>query len=172
MPILCLHYKNFNTNAINGPDSEYASQRLKMSAGSLPIQKLVLCGYTVNIRKHPTLAGSNVHKIPDHIVVEIDQIATSQVNICSPPRSHLSEDYQHTHGIPLPVSDSLNTINFGCAPLEFDVNKKLNRVIKINIKYYNDSNELVPMTTTTTDQGKVAIEHLLLYFQYDFSGNF
>tara|TARA_Y100000592_G_scaffold100103_1_gene178614 strand:+ start:405 stop:923 length:519 start_codon:yes stop_codon:yes gene_type:complete len=172
MPILCLHYKNFNTNAIGGEDSDYASQRLKMSAGSLPVQKLVLCGYAVNIRKHDTLQAGSEHKIPDHLVVELDQISTSQINVASPPVQKDSENYTHSHGIPLPLSDSLNTIQMGMAPLEFDVNKKLNRIMKVNIKYYNDNNELVPMTTTTNNTGQVAIEHLLLYFQYDFAGNF
>lgn len=172
MPLLVLHYKNFNPGN-DTDDAKYATQRLKMSAPSVPIQKLSLVGYSANLSKHPTaLADGASHKIPDHIVVEVDNLQSSQINIASPPSTHQGEDYIQTHGIPIPLSENLNTINFGMNPLEFDVNRKLNRVINISIKYYNDANELVPMTTSTNNQGQSSIDHLLLYFQYDFAGLF
>jgi len=172
MPIMTLHYKNFNDQSNPGPDSIFASQRLKMSAGSVPVQKLRLIGYAINILKHATLAGDNTHKVPDHIVVELDQIATSQINNASPPETHQSEIFPSSHGIPLPLGDDTNTIQFGMSGLEFDINKKMNRVMQINVKYFNSDNKLVPMTTTTNNTGQVAINHILLYFSYDFSGNF
>ena len=46
---MTLHYKNFNDQSNPGPDSIFASQRLKMSAGSVPVQKLRLIGYAINI---------------------------------------------------------------------------------------------------------------------------
>jgi hypothetical protein len=173
MPLLVLHYKNFNPgNDTN--DAIYATQRLKMSAPSVPIQKLNLVGYSVNLEKHdPALLNVGaVSEIPDHLVVELDSLQSSQINIASPPKTHQGEDHVQTHGIPIPLSDNLNTIQFGMNPLEFDVNRKLNRIINISIKYYNSNNELVPMTTSTNADGQVSIQHLLLYFQYEFAGLF
>lgn len=173
MPLLVLHYKNFNSKTSPDlDDAKYANQRLKMSAPSVPIQKLMLCGYSCNLAKHDTLNAGKSHKIPDHIVVELDSLSTSQINIASPPKTHNGDDYLQTHGIPIPLSDNLNTISFGMNPLEFDVNRKLNRVINVSIKYYDDDNNLVPMTTSTNADGQVSIEHLVLYFQYNFAGNF
>tara|TARA_Y100000592_G_C5289808_1_gene230290 strand:- start:1 stop:516 length:516 start_codon:yes stop_codon:yes gene_type:complete len=171
MPLLVLHYKNHNPGS-SDDHASYASQRLKMSAPSVPIQKLQLVGFSANLSKHDTLAGGASHKIPDHIVVEIDNLQSSQINIASPPKTHNGEDHLQTHGIPIPLSDNLNTINFGMTPLEFDVNRKLERIINISIKYYDDNNNLVPMTTRTTNQGQVSLDHLLLYFQYNFAGLF
>ncbi len=171
MPLLVLHYKNFN-DGTSDDHEKFSTQRLKMSAPSVPIQKLSLVGFSANLSKHDTLAGGASHKIPDHIVVELDNLQSAQINVASPPKTHQGEDYIQTHGIPIPLSDNLNTINFGMNPLEFDVNRKLNRVINISIKYYDDNNDLVPMTTKTTNQGQVSLDHLLLYFQYDFAGLF
>lgn len=171
MPLLVLHYKNHNPGT-SDDHAKYSVQRLKMSAPSVPIQKLQLVGFSANLSKHDTLASGASHKIPDHIVVELDNLQTSQINIASPPKTHNGDDYIQTHGIPIPLSDNLNTINFGMNPLEFDVNRKLERIINIAIKYYDDNNNLVPMTTRTTDQGQVSLDHLLLYFQYNFAGLF
>lgn len=171
MPLLVLHYKNFN-DGTSDDHATYAKQRLKMSAPSVPIQKLMLVGYSINLSKHDTLAAGASHKIPDHIVVEIDNLQSSQINIASPPKTHNGEDHIQTHGIPLPLSDGLNTIQFGMNPLEFDVNRKLERIINLNIKYYDDNNNLVPMTTRTLNTGQVSIDHMLLYFQYNFAGLF
>jgi len=166
MPLLVLHYRNQNTG---DEDAKYASQKLKLSAPSVPINKLRLVGYCVNI-SHVDGQSPN---IPDHIVVEIDSLQSSNINIASPSKTPFGDDYPQTHGIPLPLSADAdgNTIQFGMAPLEFDLNKKLERVIQINIKYYDGNHNLVPMTTKKTGS-TVQIDHLLLYFQYDFHGLF
>lgn len=171
MPLLVLHYKNHNPGT-SDDHAKYSVQRLKMSAPSVPIQKLQLVGFSANLSKHGSLAGGASHKIPDHIVVELDNLQSAQINIASPPATSGGEDYTQTHGIPIPLSDNLNTIVFGMNPLEFDVNRKLERIINIAIKYYDDDNKLVPMTTRTTSGGQVSLDHLLLYFQYNFAGLF
>ncbi len=171
MPLLAIHYRNFNDGS-STDDKKFSTQKLKMSSVSVPIQKLRLVGYSVNLSKHASLDSGATHQIPDHLVVEVGNLQTAQINICSPPKTHNSDDYVSTHGIPLPLSDNLNTIQFGMNPLEFDVNRKLDRIIDISIKYYDSNNDLVPMTTSTNSTGQVALQHLLLYFQYDFAGLF
>jgi len=166
MPLLVLHYRNLNPGTVE--DAKYASQKLKMSAPSVPINKLTLVGYAAN-----TSHSGTTPDIPDHIVVEIDGLQSSNINIATPPKTYGGDDYIQTHGIPLPLSSDSNgnTIHFGIAPLEFDLNKKLERVIGINIKKYDGDNNLVPMTTKKTGN-VVQLDHLLLYFQYNFHGLF
>lgn len=166
MPLLVLHFRNMNPGSAEDP--KYASQKLKLSAPSVPINKLTLVGYAIN-----TSHSGTTPEIPDHIVVEIDGLQSSNVNVASPPKTYNGDDYIQTHGIPLPLSSDANgnTIQFGMSPLEFDLNKKLERVIQINIKKFDSSHNLVPMTTFKTDN-TVQLDHLLLYFQYDFHGLF
>ena len=171
MPLLCLHFRNNNPN-VAVEKHGFAKQKLRMSAISLPIQQLTLVGYAVNLSKHASAATADV-KIPDHIIVEIDGVTNGGVNILSPPKSDAEpEAYLQTHGIPLPLSDSLSTISMGMNPLNFVVNKRLNREINIHIKKYNDSHDIVDMTTHNTAAGVVSCDHVLLYFSYEFNGNF
>ena len=172
MPILTLHYRN--QNPIDSPstdDDKFARQKLRMSSLSVPIQKLTLVGYCINLRKHATLASGKSHQIPDHILVEIPEFTTQSVNNVSPPKTHNGDDYVQTHSIPLPLTDNLNTIHFGMN-LDFEVNKRLNRELTIHLKKFNSDNEIVSMTTATSDQGVVAIDHVLLYFNYNSLGKF
>ena len=171
MPLLVLHYRNHN-DGTSTDDFKFSNQRLKLSGLSPSIQKLTLVGFSCNLSKHATLAGGASHQIPDHIVVDIDNLQSSQINIASPPKTQGGDDYVQTHGIPIPLSDNLNTIQMGMAPLEFDLNRRLSKLVNISIKYFDSNNDLVPMTTYTTNQGQVAIQHLILYFQYNFSGLF
>jgi len=172
MPLLTLHYRNFNpTGSPSTDDDKYAKQKLRMSSLSVPIQKLTLVGYCINLRKHDTLASGASHQIPDHILVEIPEFTTQQVNNVSPPKSHNGDDYLSTHTIPLPLTDNLNTIEFGMN-LDFIINKRLSREITIHLKKFNSDNEIVSMTTSTNDQGAVAVDHLLLYFNYESVGKF
>ncbi len=173
MPILTMHYRNFNPTDTPSTDDElYAKQKIRMSSLSVPIQKLSLIGYSANLRQHGSLAGGASHQLPDHILIEISELTTQQVNNISPPKTHNGEDFVQTHTIPLPLSDNLNTIQFGMKGLDFVLNKKLNREITIHIKKFNSANEIVSMTTSTSDQGQVALDHLILYFNYDYVGNF
>ena len=49
----------------------------------------------------------------------------------------------------------------------------LNREITIHIKKYDDvTKNIVDMDTTAKNTGECQIDHLLLYFSYDFNGNF
>ena len=171
MPLLCLHFRNNNPNvAVENPG--FAKQKLRMSAISLPIQKLTLVGYAVNLSKHASASATDV-QIPDHIIVEVDGITNGGVNVLSPPKSNDEpEAYLQTHGIPLPLSDSLSTIQMGMNPLDFIINKRLDREIKIHIKKYDTNNDIVDMTTHNTSGGVVSCDHVLLYFSYEFVGNF
>lgn len=172
MPILTLHYRNQNpTDSPSTDDDKFARQKLRMSSLSVPIQKLTLVGYCINLRKHATLASGQSHQIPDHILVEIPEFTTQSVNNVSPPKTHNGDDYVQTHSIPLPLTDNLNTIHFGMN-LDFEVNKRLNRELTIHLKKFNSDNEIVSMTTATSDQGVVAIDHVLLYFNYSTVGKF
>ena len=173
MPLLIVHYRNFNPAGSPSTDDRlYATQKIRMSSLSVPMQKLSLVGYCINLRKHATLAGGASHAIPDHVLVEIDEITTQQINNVSPPKTHNGNDFVQTHSIPLPLTDNLNTIHFGMSGLNFDVNKRMNRELTVSIKKFNDNNEIVPMTTSTNDSGQVSIDHLLLYFNYDRVANF
>jgi len=173
MPILTMHYRNFNdAGSPSADDDLFAKQKIRMSSLSVPIQKLSLIGYSVNLRQHDSLAGGASHQLPDHILIEISELTTQQVNNCSPPKTHNGEDFVQTHTIPLPLSDSLNTIQFGMGGLDFVLNKKLNREITIHIKKFNADNEIISMTTSTNNQGQVSLDHLILYFNYDYVGNF
>ena len=172
MPVLTLHYRNHNDpDSVSLDDEKFAKQKLRMSSLSVPMQKLTLTGYCVNLRKHASLAGGASYKIPDHILVEIPEFTTQQINNVSPPTTHNGNDYLQTHSIPLPLTDNLNTIQF-CMNLDFVINKKLNREINIHLKKFNDANEIVSMTTSTNDQGQVSVDHVLLYFNYESVGNF
>jgi len=174
MPIMTLHYRNFNpTGSPSTNDDLYAKQKLRMSSLSVPLQKLTLIGYSVNLRKHPTLAGGASHKIPHHILVEVDELTTQHINNISPPKSHNGDNFTQTHAIPLPISDGLTTIQMGMNGLDFFVNKRLSRELTIHIKKFDETtNEIVSMTTSTNDTGQIAIDHLILYFSYSFIGNF
>jgi hypothetical protein len=163
MPILVLHYRN------NGS----AVQKLRMSSLSIPIQKLTLVSYAVNLSKFAgTLASGASHKVPDHIIVDIPEIIGQGCNVATPPVSSSDQSYYSSHGIPIPISDDLNTIQNLGVGLHFDINKKLNRELTIHIKKYNDSKQIVDMDTVSKNTGECQIDHLLLYFSYEFSGNF
>jgi len=173
MPILTLHYRNQNpTGSPSTDDDKYARQKLRMSSLSVPIQKLTLVGYCINLRKFDgTLNAGKSHQIPDHILVEIPEFTTQSVNNVSPPKTHNGDDYVQTHSIPLPLTDNLNTIHFGMN-LDFEVNKRLNRELTIHLKKFNEDNEIVSMTTSTNADGQVAVDHVLLYFNYSSLGKF
>jgi len=111
MPLLVLHFRNMNPGSAEDP--KFASQKLKLSAPSVPINKLTLVGYAIN-----TSHSGSTPEIPDHIVVEIDGLQSSNVNVASPPKTYNGEDYIQTHGIPLPLSADANgnTIQFGMHP--------------------------------------------------------
>lgn len=164
MPILVLHYRN------NGSPI----QKLRMSSLSIPIQKLTLVSYAVNLSKFSgTLNSGASHKVPDHIIVDIPEIIGQGCNVATPPVSSDDQTYFSTHGIPIPISDDLNTIQNLGEGLHFDINKKLNREITIHIKKYDDvTKQIVDMDTTAKNSGECQIDHLLLYFTYEFSGNF
>lgn len=157
MPILIVHFR--------GLGSTGARQKVRMSSISLPIQKLTLVGYALNFVKDGTPV------IPDHIVVEIDGLIGQNVNIAQPPKTADGNEYLQSHGIPLPTGDSLNTVQFGMNPLEFDLNKRLDREMIVHVKKYDDDYNLVDMPTAAAGT-VVGLKHMLLYFQYDFAGLF
>lgn len=170
MPVLTLHYRNFNA-AGSTDHAKFATQKLRMSSLSVPIQKLTLTGYAVNLKKTDTLDGGASYDVPDHLLISFDEITSQQINNLSPPKTHNGTDYIQTHALQIPLSDNLNTIQFGM-DLDFLVNKRLDREITITIQKYDANNDIVPMTTTATTAGQVSIEHLILYFTYDYVGNF
>ena len=170
MPVLTLHYRNFNA-AASTDHAKFATQKLRMSSLSVPIQKLKLTGYAVNLKKTATLDGGASYDVPDHLLISFDEITSQQINNLSPPKTHNGTDYLQTHALQIPLSDNLNTIQFGMN-LDFLVNKRLDREITISIQKYDANNDIVPMTTTATTAGQISIEHLILYFTYEYIGAF
>ena len=168
MPILTIKYRNFNASA-SADDDAFARQKVRMSSLSLPIQKLTLCGYSVVLREHGS--GSSA-VIPDHLLIEIDGLTTQQVNNVSPPKSHNGDDFILNHHIPLPLSSDLTTIQFGMGGLDFEINKRLDREFFIHIKKFDANHNVISMTTSTNSSGQVAVDHVILYFNYNFVGNF
>ena len=78
MPILTLHYRNQNpTDSPSTDDDKFARQKLRMSSLSVPIQKLTLVGYCINLRKHATLASGKSHQ----------KLITAMI-MCKPILSH------------------------------------------------------------------------------------
>tara|TARA_R110002126_G_scaffold133042_2_gene277030 strand:+ start:3541 stop:4059 length:519 start_codon:yes stop_codon:yes gene_type:complete len=172
MPVLTLHYRNFNDPSSPSTDhAKFSTQKLRMSSLSVPIQNLTLTGYAVNLRKSATLDGGASYDIPDHLLISFDEITSQQINNLSPPKTHNGTDYLQTHALQLPLSDNLNTIQFGMN-LDFLVNKRLDREITISIQKYDSANNIVPMTTSALTSGQVSIDHLILYFTYQYIGAF
>ena len=103
---------SFNNNGNNGyRNNGSAIQKLRMSSLSIPIQKLTLVSYAVNLSKFDgSLASGASHKVPDHIIVDIPEIIGQGCNVATPPVSADDQTYFSTHGIPIPISDDLNTI--------------------------------------------------------------
>ena len=144
--------------------------------------------------------GFQGHLIPNQLVVNLDILNTNQVHIANSAQTDADGNFidntnPYSNGLPLALSDSLNTIQMGMGDIQFEIGKTVRNEVEVEVLKYNDTGKLVPMpcgepflsdetNTITTIQtvgannqtnniyGSVALQSLILYFHYDFSAYF
>ena len=173
MPILVVHgsFENF-------ADLDPLTQKVQLSTSPIPVQELELTGYHIQFSDDTTFH-------PDHIILELPFLA-AQVHVAG-PASSVTKKFDHTYGLPLACSGyaagNPNSItNFG-VNLKFMVGKDIPRNFDINIKYYDPRLEANGGTDSIVQMKILAdvpdpandickVNHILLYFNYKFVGNF
>ena len=171
-----------------------SAEPLLLSGSGVSAQSCKLVGYQVVFRQGTGMTAAT-NKIPSQIFVELDFVGGSQLHVASGRQLGTNTQYQHIHAIPLACSSDLTTVNFGLNPIEFNISQRINKHINISVKRYDDNpnstsyGKLVPISTdsaarlaeryalSNTDpqhliSGSVALQSLVLYFDYDFSSIF
>lgn len=194
--------------------------KVKISGG-VNIQKLKWVGYAVScdgidLQVQDTIddtlasGGQNNskdfqgHLIPNQLVVNLDILNTNQVHIANPAKTDansktIENSNPYSNGLPLALSDSLNTIQMGMGDITFDLGKTIHNEVVIEVLKYADDGGLVPMNTGTpflcdinnvvdttasgtgndgvngfkdNIYGSVSVQSIILYFHYDFEKYF
>ncbi len=174
--------------------------RVKITGG-INIQKLTMVGYAVALdgvdRQVQTgiaaAAGFQGHIIPNQVVCNLDVVGTSQIHIATPEKTNsdgqkIANSNPYSTGIPLALSDSLNTIQMGMNGIQFDIGKTIHNEIVVEMLKYDDDGGLIPMLTgepvlvdvngdvtgVAADDiyGRTTIQSVILYFNYDFNSYF
>jgi len=168
--------------------------------GGINLQKLKMVGYAVSLNG-VSVADQQVvaqqpfggHILPNQVIVNLDVVGTSQIhNATSRKTDANSAPIENTNpysvGIPLPIGDTLKTIQFGMNGIEFDIGKTIHNEIIVEALKYDDDGGLVPMPTGTPLKvqadgtvsgtaannkfGSTTIQMITLYFNYDFNSYF
>ena len=168
--------------------------------GGVNLQKLKMVGYAVSLNglqwSAQATSGATPfqgHRIPNQVIVNLDVVGTSQIhNATSRKTDANSAPVENTNpystGIPLPMGDTLKTIQFGMNGVEFDIGKTIHNEIIVEALKYDDDGGLVNMDTGTpvlvnsdgevdgtADNnvfGKTTLQMITLYFNYDFNSYF
>jgi len=168
--------------------------------GGVNLQKLKMVGYAVSLNGLQLSAQATSgatpfqgHRIPNQVIVNLDVVGTSQIhNATSRKTDANSAPVENTNpystGIPLPMGDTLKTIQFGMNGIEFDIGKTIHNEIIVEALKYDDDGGLVNMDTGTpvlvnsdgevdgtADNnvfGKTTLQMITLYFNYDFNSYF
>lgn len=192
MPLMCIVMNPPEIAAgVIGNNSE---EQLLLSGAGVSAQKIKLVGYQVVFRQGTGMSAAT-NKIPSQVFVDLDFVGGSQLHVASGRKIGTNTQYQHIHAIPLACEDDLTTIKFGLNPIEFNISQRINKHINISVKRYDDNSssttygKLVPISTDSADRlaeryalaatdpqhlisGSVALQSLVLYFDYDFSSIF
>lgn len=164
MPILVLKFKGkFNENP----------QKVRLTRNFLQLDRMTLVGYSIHLVKvdKEDLNAGKTHKIPHCLFVGIDAINCSELNVGLPKYKVGADNvpvYHAINKIPLPVSDDIATINFGCH-MNFELCQAIHRDVNIEILQYDDNDNLIPAHTTADADGQVGVSELTLYFDYTHS---
>ena len=175
MPILVIH-GSFENITGNAP----LRQKVQLSTSPIPVQELELTGYHIQFSDN-----TNFH--PDHIIVELPFLS-AQVHVAG-PASSITKKFNHTYGLPLACGgfaaggNNPNSITAFGTNMKFMVGKDIPRNFDINIKYYDPRLEVDGGTDSIIQMHRPAIvpdpandvcevNHILLYFNYKFIGNF
>lgn len=208
--------------AIVAKFNEQSGNKCKVKiSGGVNIQKLKWVGYAVSCdgvdsqvqdTTETTLAsggqnnalGFQGHLIPNQLVVNLDILNTNQVHIANPRLldangEGIENTNPYSNGLPLAMSDSLNTIQMGMGDITFDIARSIHNEIEVEVLKYNDLGKLVPMLTGTpflcdvnnvvdttasgtgkdgvnglkdNIYGSVSVQSIILYFHYDFERYF
>ena len=194
--------------------------KVKISGG-VNIQKLKWVGYAVSCdgvdksvqdTTETTLAsggqnnalGFQGHLIPNQIIVNLDILNTNQIHIANPRTidangEGIENSNPYSNGLPLAMTDSLNTIQMGMGDITFDLGKSIHNEIEVEAMKYDNEGKLIPMLTGTSFlcnesgvvdavaggtgkdgvngfkdniYGAVSVQSIILYFQYDFEKYF
>jgi len=174
--------------------------RVKITGG-INIQKLKMIGYAVSLNGVDratqsgiaAAAGFQGHIIPNQLVCNLDVVGTSQIHIATPAKTDsdgkkIANSNPYSTGIPLALSDGLNTIQMGMSGIEFDIGKTIHNEIVVEILKYDNDGGLVPMPTGTPVLvnsadvvsgnaandifGRTTIQSIILYFNYNFNSYF
>jgi len=186
--------------AITARFNENNKCRVKITGG-INIQKMSMIGYAVALdgvdRQIQTgitnPLGFQGHIIPNQLVCNLDVVGTSQIHIATPEKTDsqgnkIANSNPYTTGIPLALSDSLNTIQMGMGGIQFDIGKTIHNEIVVEVLKYDDTGGLIPMpvgtpvlvdvnglvsgTAANNIYGEATIQSLILYFNYDFNSYF
>jgi hypothetical protein len=173
MPILVVH-GSFENFAADAP----LTQKVQLSTSPIPVQELELTGYHIQFSDDTTFH-------PDHIIVELPFLA-AQVHVAG-PASSVTKKFDHTYGLPLACSGyaagNPNSItNFG-VNLKFMVGKDIPRNFDINLKYYDPRTQANGGSDSIIQMHRPAhvpdpanqvceVNHVMLFFNYKFVGNF
>mgnify|MGYP003121497948 CR=1 FL=1 len=176
--------------------------------GGVNLQKLKLVGYAISLNgitideqaEIVTAAGRfSGHILPNQVIVNLDVVGTSQIHNATSRKTNgtlqTSPPVENTNpystGIPLPIGDTLKTIQFGMSGIEFDIGKTIHNEIIVEALKYDDEGGLIPMPTGTPLKvkadgtvetgggaaaankfGSTTIQMITLYFNYDFNSYF
>ena len=174
MVLFALHARFKTATADAGSECKTT---VKLSTRPIPVQKIKLCGYQIAFKENNDAGGNTA--LPNHIVLDLDWLS-SQIHVASPPEFIIDNNtttntdiYPHTTGIPLSVSDGLHTIKFGLDGIEFELGKQIPRKFDVSVHHFNNTTgKLEQMIQPTTNNGTAILQHIILYFNYDFAGLF
>ena len=194
--------------------------KVKISGG-VNIQKLKWVGYAVSCdgvdksvqdTTETTLAsggqnnalGFQGHLIPNQLVVNLDILNTNQIHIANPAKldankKTIENSNPYSNGLPLAMTNSLNTIQMGMGEITFDIAKTIHNEVVVEVFKYANDGALIPMLTGTpflcnedgvvdavaggtgkdgvngfkdNIYGAVSVQSIILYFHYDFEKYF
>lgn len=170
MPVFQVHYR---TNV----DGQEPVAKLQLTGLGVVVQRLILRGYTIHFDKPDLIGGgggpftNDQFELPQFILIDIDELESREIITAETQKT--TGGYTHHNNIILPV-EGYNTTKFGL-DLSFDVNKKLNREFNIAIKKYDETGRIIAVETDQLDPipgpplitGRVAINNIVLYFDYE-----
>lgn len=134
--------------------------------------------------------------IPNLLHISLDVLGTSQVHIANPRQksgnAFIENSNPFSNGLPVVLSDKLNTIQMWGAGITFDLGKTIHNEIEVEVLKYDNNGKLIPMLTGTpflvqadgtidatgtagvfdNIYGTTSIQSVVLYFDYDFSAYF
>lgn len=184
--------------------------KVKISGG-INIQKLKWIGYAIaldgvdkQVQDSVPLAlsaggqnnalGFQGSIIPNLLHIGLDVLGTSQVHIANPRQkvgnAFIENSNPFSNGLPVVLSDKLNTIQMWGQGITFDLGKTIHNEIEVEVLKYDNNGNLVAMLTgtpflceadggvdttgSTLDNiyGTTSIQSVVLYFDYDFSAYF